>query len=642
MDVGNKSLAQLSEEAKEKKYVTLETGSKISGYTKDYLERLCRLNKVEYRMWNNGQFVIELESLLSETHTILLSYEDITFVDKAELTDPFPQIVGNVLSAVLRNASNPTPETGSRSDRLFSEKIAAGTAQDVPNFGNANRVQSRSQIPSAFSFVGRAVVSDPLHPEDTKEEEVHVPMSAPQETRVPQMNADPVSANATPASVAAAAAAAPAPEKKMSPVQPRGQIHLAIQADADDVHVEKKVSTPHAATHIAITADSPRSPKPVVIPPAAPSIAQEAELLRKVVHLNVSREKDTPDAISATTTSPEPDEWDKALLAPAAPPDVVAHKEASPSPYHPITTSVDASEHHDPAPLLPPLSKDPSAIASAPQPAAPVMMVNPVAVPTPVVAQDAPVLPVLSPVTEMEKPVNAVVPDGVAAAEFHPGIPDLGENKRVLVFTPEPNTDTIAAASKTVAPASGIASSPLDMPSSATPIAKPTAAAPSMPAQPVAPEMRPAMAPAMRPKADVKGPIASTLPMVREEHDLMVREDFPLVKNPVFNTVFALFLIAGFGLLVAGGFLPTTLNSTLYVAGVGAVDGSLEQNEEQKADAPMVNRDENGLVLPFSDEIATSTGSVPGSLIIRPVFKDGKGPAYEYTVDQTVGTEVTP
>ena len=93
MDIGAQTLAQLSLENKEAKYITIEMGSNISGYTKEYLERLCRLNKVIYRIWNNGAFVIELESLLKETHTILLSYEGITFVDKSELSDPTEVIV---------------------------------------------------------------------------------------------------------------------------------------------------------------------------------------------------------------------------------------------------------------------------------------------------------------------------------------------------------------------------------------------------------------------------------------------------------------------------------------------------------------------------------------------------------------------
>ena len=86
MDIGQKTLGQLSAERNEKKYVTLETAAKLSGYTKDYLERLCRLGKIEYRMWNNGQYVPELESLLRETHTILVSFEGVQMVNKEETT----------------------------------------------------------------------------------------------------------------------------------------------------------------------------------------------------------------------------------------------------------------------------------------------------------------------------------------------------------------------------------------------------------------------------------------------------------------------------------------------------------------------------------------------------------------------------
>ena len=92
----------------EKKYVTLETGSKLSGYTQDYLERLCRLRKVGYRIRHDGQFVIELESLLQETQTILLSYDGIPFVDPGELADPLPEVVGSMLSSALKEVKTIT------------------------------------------------------------------------------------------------------------------------------------------------------------------------------------------------------------------------------------------------------------------------------------------------------------------------------------------------------------------------------------------------------------------------------------------------------------------------------------------------------------------------------------------------------
>lgn len=108
MDTDTKTLADLSHEAKEKKYVTLDVGSKISGYTKDYLDRLCRLNKIEHRLWVKGGFVVELDSLLRETHTLLLSDEEINFVNKREL-----------VGQIEENAAIPSPpvtaqvETGS-------------------------------------------------------------------------------------------------------------------------------------------------------------------------------------------------------------------------------------------------------------------------------------------------------------------------------------------------------------------------------------------------------------------------------------------------------------------------------------------------------------------------------------------------
>ena len=100
------SLQLSPQSGEEKKYVTLETGSRLSGYTQDYLERLCRLNKIDYRLWNNGQFVIELNSLLNETHTILLSYDGISFVDKGELADPVPKVVGTMLSSALKEMNS--------------------------------------------------------------------------------------------------------------------------------------------------------------------------------------------------------------------------------------------------------------------------------------------------------------------------------------------------------------------------------------------------------------------------------------------------------------------------------------------------------------------------------------------------------
>lgn len=161
MDTGNKTLAQLSEEGKEAKYVTLEVGSKLSGYTKEYLERLCSMRKVDYLLWNNEQHVIELKSLLNETHTILLSYEGLTFVDKAGLSVP---------------PHEPIPFDMDASDGAVHNESFAPLRTPIPHFAEQGRLRSRDASVGTFSFTGRAVVSDSRHPENAKDDDTRIPV----------------------------------------------------------------------------------------------------------------------------------------------------------------------------------------------------------------------------------------------------------------------------------------------------------------------------------------------------------------------------------------------------------------------------------------------------------------------------------
>ncbi len=162
MDTGNKTLAQLSEEGKEARYVTLEVGAKISGYTKDYLERLCRLHKVNYLERDMGEHVIELESLLKETQTILLSYEGLTFVDKSDLNAP------------AEAAQQKDVESAEVSRNLAPPQFST----PVPSFAQSGREESPSQK-DVFSFTGRAIVSDANHHQQIKEKVISPPVPAP-------------------------------------------------------------------------------------------------------------------------------------------------------------------------------------------------------------------------------------------------------------------------------------------------------------------------------------------------------------------------------------------------------------------------------------------------------------------------------
>lgn len=143
MDTDRKTLAELSSEAKEKKYVTLEVGSKISGYTKEYLDRLCNLNKIDHRLWSKGGVVVELQSLLNATHTLLISDDEINFVDKRELVER-PE----------ENIAPPPPPIG--------VAVSPPTPVAVPTSGvGSTAVASLYQEPSAYRPIQTSVDPSP-------------------------------------------------------------------------------------------------------------------------------------------------------------------------------------------------------------------------------------------------------------------------------------------------------------------------------------------------------------------------------------------------------------------------------------------------------------------------------------------------
>lgn len=126
-----KTLAQLVEEVKEKKYVALDTAARISGHSVDYLSRLTKGNRIEYRLRQDGGLALELDSLLRETQTILVSYEGIPFVEKDSLTDP------HIALARVEAALSPVPPLPPRTNQIIDENEAEG-----------------------LMFVGRSVISN--------------------------------------------------------------------------------------------------------------------------------------------------------------------------------------------------------------------------------------------------------------------------------------------------------------------------------------------------------------------------------------------------------------------------------------------------------------------------------------------------
>ena len=237
MDDG-KTLAQLVEEGHEKKFVSLETASKISGYTPEYLKRLCSGDIAEYRLRPDGTCAIELSALLRATQTLLVSYDGIQFIDKGTLIEATPI------------------------------QATVSTQQSVGNTKETNREEpeegGRVKQQGALSYVGRSVMSDPDHPdiETHATHKVHVPIVDLSEHGVVVMRDD------------------------------EGHIH---EAPLENV-------IPEVA--------------PMTLPPIKTQVVEE---------------------------KPEPP----------------VREPLPPSLYRPIETQVDVAEHHDDAPLLPPLMEKP-------------------------------------------------------------------------------------------------------------------------------------------------------------------------------------------------------------------------------------------------------------------------------------------
>ncbi|GEM_PF-3352077 len=627
MDFGTKSLAQLSGEAKEPQYVTLEVGSKISGYTKEYLERLCRLNKVEYRIWTNGQFVIELESLLRETHTILLSYDDIVFVDKKELTDS-------------PDAQKSVPGIN---EIITDEDTKIVTPEVTPPFGEKRDISPRTLGTSPFSYVGRSVVSDSVQGDEVNENEA-VPMSlgavppqvkedgvtlvapvaeetakqfAPIPTSIPSiavatnaLSVEPLIVKSIAPVVTENFSVPPAPIASDTVIVPPEQPTIPVPVTkTSQQSSEVSVLTPPLSTiqTKAINKISNEIPVVAIVPPpsSAPMLhhhfVSEIPLYaiphKPVKNLPVSFEREK--SISKQT---ERDEWDAMLLggseqfgakhveSQVSPQESSASVTPISSPYHPIKTAVDATEHHESLPLFP-------TVGSA-------------------------VFPPRKTITTQE-----------FVGDSHSGIPDLGRDKRVIVFEPQKfgkkeKNDTVTKTNDAIP--SGI--SPVLLVPKAPYVIAPTVVALPVEEPERHVERKFPSIPAIRVMPQIPMEIPATLPVSEGEHHLILREKYPLLKSTGLNLAFAIFFLGTTVVLLGGVNRNISLigNSVSYVAGVGAA----LQPKHEKVLPNATNTEEKSAptILPFSDEIIVAKGGNNNSILIQPIFRNNAGDAHEYSV----------
>ena len=602
MDIGAQTLAQLSLENKEAKFITIEMGSKISGYTKEYLDRLCRLNKVSYRIWNNGTLVIELESLLKETHTILLSYEGITFVDKSELTDPTPQVAVNILVPSLNDMNKTGPMIQSAPESIIENEnsYGVGSAQPVPRFGGST-FGSKS-----LAYVGRAIVSDPEHPGESSSPHLSTPHAFIE--RQITMDED-----------------LPHEEVKKGAVAlPEQEIKNEAPAEitvAPDPLIETVAPTPHAIHHSVHVPIAPSSVN-------KPQLRTEVEVSNTVTHIpvapykyarNIIPERPIEEAKKAalkTEKTDKADDWDNMLFGENK--NVEAKVELAeptrpskadvPSPYRPIKTSIDATPHHDDGMLFPPiklstLDNQKNDARQTPLLSQKVMVFAPEAFPG-----YAPAQALEDNKRESNSTLEAIAPQSEAAVTE-------------VIVSPSPQimpiTSEIARANLFVIPMVPV---------------KSASNAPLLPKQPL---------PMMRAMPQLPIEEKKNLPMKLQEHHMLAHEAHPLTKSVGFNVAMVTLVASSF--VLAGGVLTgdlgSKLNTASYVAGVGqafrAIPTIVPVNDEPLPTQTLPSVDPNTKtvnMLPFSNDVVVTDGDKPNSVVVQPVFDDGAGKAYQYDI----------
>lgn len=660
----------------EKKYVSLDTGSKLSGYTQDYLERLCRLKKVGYRIRTDGQFVIELESLLQETQTILLSHDGIAFVDKGELADPVPEVTEGILSSALKEVKTVTATMPylTPSSPVDTETISALQAVVPPP---ATRVEPGESTVSAAASVTPQVIMPvgvPI-PAVTQEVNQEVVSQAPFQSLIPNI-AEPVSS--VPAPIVpikplngeiTPPTFSPMPIPEKTPVTSPAPLPITVREE----QVAELVSAPRPLTERAPISASPLSlsamslrpteintdalsvvsqPSGFVSESAAPTqqslpsatLPLPSTPIAPIEKVNIPSVeiKDVPSAIVPVEINTPPLSAAELLSAKQS----MSFDTLS---VPPIKEEIPQQEvtHDDWDTLLlgatPVVFETPSETLSVPSK------------PTPLNREYHPIQTSVDPRAHYDDgPLFPVPnPDGVAKkgnTEIRFDVPTLDEEaarasvsvpksidsrQRVIVYAPEDYLNNKLTRKIPVAPNKLGAINPPS--SSALP---PSIAPKSEPVLPAAIIRKEGSVPSLRVMPGLPAVERKILPMKAEEHRVSIKEDHPLIKNVGLNLVFAAVLVSSSFVFLNSaisnlGKRLSDLDNAAYVASVGAVDTDVATTS-----TPDTQKNADELTLPFSDEVLVSPGSKTNSVIVRPVFKTGPGGSYEYTL-APIGTTST-
>lgn len=675
METGQKSLAQLALEQKTPKYVTLEVASKLSGYTPDFLERLCRLRKVKYRLWNGDKHVVELDSLVNETHSIIPSFDGLDMIEESD-TKEDPAMANTTLVGDIDTdpSGGMLPMDVVGADQAQHEGVpvsipiapqAPGSVRETPKvepdraeamlgFSAVSRKRVGESRVGEFSFVGRPVLSDPDNPEapspDTIEVRIPVPIVQAAKEEEDRKAREQVAKKAeldeeARAQVAGAAVLAPLVEKiqEAPPAAPAVKDPV-ISAAAPIVAAPKPANkkavlppppiaprsfAPKTMRAAPIVKEKNIAPPPQVVnvvekpPVSVPAPRESTPILRSEPEPVVAPTPAEPVVKASEVAAKEgawSDPWDELLLGGNE--DILASSgtsDAIEAEGRPVALVRD-EEKAAPVETLP-VAKEDEKVVEKPTPLPPVPDLP--AVDTARTASPAPK------VKEVTDVYTSVLPPRVDLNTVLSSVmPAAKEEAKQQVATP------VAAQ-----PASGTAHRGDPIQEEAKPLFPPlsrpapleVAHVDMVPKEPmVLPEPpKPALPPFpdLVPKPIQKEAQASAHPLPATRSDIHPArlEEHSLMKSAGFNAAAALVLIlAAIGLALAKG--PAIESPKSQTATVGsALEESRGPAQEEDITAHVTEA-------AFSDQIVVTPGTDENSVVITPIFDGGSGNSLEYVL----------
>jgi len=151
-----------------KRYIPLADAARISGYTHEYIDRLCRIGKIPCRTMGE-KMIVELDALLSQTGTILMGGEHLGFIEVDEHS-PYPLLspAGGASVAIL--------EPEEKSESRFGHIAVVGEtvrAEEEVNRG----MQGPANLPKNGKFPSNALPFFSSFGNKAERVGIHIPVS---------------------------------------------------------------------------------------------------------------------------------------------------------------------------------------------------------------------------------------------------------------------------------------------------------------------------------------------------------------------------------------------------------------------------------------------------------------------------------